>query len=185
MPSSRRHQVDGREVCVYDGLLPHEQVVVLTSMFDEGAFTRTEWARPDTAAVRHWALNIPLEVGSRLAVYEPMMRAVQELMAGKSYRIYRCYCNHASYGDVLFTHTDCEPQARDLTALWYVAPQWDVEWGGETLFYNRQADAEVAVTPRPGRLVIFDGTIQHAGRPPNRNCYAPRYTLAYKLEPAG
>jgi len=45
------------------------------------------------------------------------------------------------------------------------------------------ADAEAVVSPKPGRLVIFDGSILHAGRPPNRSCYAPRYTLAYKLEP--
>jgi Rps23 Pro-64 3,4-dihydroxylase Tpa1-like proline 4-hydroxylase len=70
-----------------------------------------------------------------------------------------------------------------LTALWYVAPEWNVEWGGETMLYNRDQDAVACVTPRPGRLAIFDGTILHAGRPPNRICYAPRYTLAFKLEP--
>ena len=58
-----------------------------------------------------------------------------------------------------------------------------MEWGGETLFFNSIMDAEVAVSPRPGRLVVFDGAIIHVGRPPNRVCYAPRYTLAFKLEP--
>jgi SM-20-related protein len=38
------------------------------------------------------------------------------------------------------------------------------------------------VSPRPGRLVIFDGSIPHAGRPPSRICHAPRYTLAYKFD---
>jgi SM-20-related protein len=183
MQASRRHLIDGREVRIYDGLLSMQDILTQTALFDDGAFTRTEWARPGTAAVRHWVLNIPLDVGLRLPVYAPMMQAVSDISAGRPYRAYRCYCNHSTYGDLLFTHTDCEPGTSDLTALWYVAPNWDVEWGGETLFYNRQHDAEVAVTPKPGRLVIFDGTIQHAGRPPNRNCYAPRYTLAYKLEP--
>jgi hypothetical protein len=183
MQASRRHLIDGREVRVYDGLLGRQDILGLTAMLDEGAFTRTESARPDTAAIRHWVLNIPLEAGMRLPVHAPMMEAVRDIAAGKPYRSYRCYCNHSSFGDMLFTHTDCDPAAKEFTALWYIAPEWDVEWGGETLLFNRDKDAEVAVTPRPGRLLIFDGTILHAGRPPNRACYAPRYTLAYKLEP--
>lgn len=184
MSPSRRHLIDGREVRVYDGLLSPQDILGLTAMFDEGAFTRSESARPDTAAVRHWVLNIPLEVGKKLPVHTPMLEAMRDVAGGQPYRSYRCYCNHSSFGDLLFTHTDCEPGAREFTALWYVAPQWDLEWGGETLLFNRERDAEVAVSPRPGRLLIFDGTILHAGRPPSRACYAPRYTLAYKLEPA-
>jgi hypothetical protein len=56
-------------------------------------------------------------------------------------------------------------------------------WSGETMLYDHNQDAVACVTPRPGRLAIFDGTILHAGRPPNRICYAPRYTLAFKLAP--
>lgn len=86
---------------------------------------------------------------------------------------------------MLFTHTDALPGQKGLTALWYIAPEWNVEWGGETLFYDSGLDAVAVVTPRPGRLVVFDGSITHVGRPPNRICYVPRYTLAFKLEPAG
>jgi hypothetical protein len=184
MPASRRHLVDGREVRIYDGLLQKQDILSLTAMFDQGAFTRTESARPDTAPVRHWVLNIPLEIGLKLPVYAPMMEAVKDASSGRAYRGYRCYCNHAAYGDMLFTHTDSQPGAVEFTALWFIAPEWDVEWGGETLLFNKERDAEVAVSPRPGRLLIFDGSILHAGRPPSRVCYAPRYTLAYKLEPA-
>jgi hypothetical protein len=53
------------------------------------------------------------------------------------------------------------------------------------MFYDNAMDGVACVTPKPGRMAIFDGTIRHVGRPPNRNCYAPRYTLALKLEPPG
>jgi SM-20-related protein len=184
MPSSRRHLVDGREVRIYDGLLSRQDILALTAMFDDAAFTRTESARPETAAVRHWVLNIPLDTGTKLPVYAPMLEAMRDIAGGTAYRGYRCYCNHSSFGDMLFTHTDCQPGSREYTALWYIAPEWDVEWGGETVLFNKDQDAEVAVSPRPGRLLIFDGNILHAGRAPSRVCYAPRYTLAYKLEPA-
>lgn len=183
MEASRRQTVDGREIRVYDGLLSKPDIYALTDMFDKGAFTRSEYARDDTTTVRHWVLNIPLDVSTRLPVYAPTLEAVRGFPAGETYRAYRCYCNHAAHGDVLFTHTDARPGEKGLTALWYIAPDWDREWGGETLFYNAQGDAEAVVSPRSGRLVIFDGAITHAGRPPNRQCYAPRYTLAFKLEP--
>ncbi|HRD72804.1 MAG TPA: hypothetical protein PK027_05145 [Aquimonas sp.] len=43
-------------------------------------------------------------------------------------------------------------------------------------------DVRAAIMPRPGRLALFHGDIPHAGRPPNRICYALRYTLAMKFE---
>ena len=42
--------------------------------------------------------------------------------------------------------------------------------------------ASVVTVLTSGDLVIFDGAIKHAGRPPNRICYAPRYTMAIKFE---
>jgi len=157
-------------------------VLALTGMFDSGAFTRNESARGDTQAFRHWVLNIPLEAAMRLAAYLPTVAGVEDFAKSRKYRAYRSYCNHAAHGDMLFTHTDSRPGEQGLTALWYIAPLWDVEWGGETLFFNSKMDAEAVVSPKPGRLVIFDGSITHAGRPPNRACYAPRYTLAYKFD---
>lgn len=183
MPLTRAVQVEGRPIRIYDGLVPQPHIRQLTDAFQSAHFVKDEVARPDTSQHRHWALNIPLETAAQLAVYQPTLNAVRDFEAGDTYRVYRCYCNHAAYGDVLFTHTDAQPGSKGLTALWYIAPEWNVEWGGETLFYNSDQDAEAVVTPRPGRLVIFDGSILHAGRPPNRNCYAPRYTLAFKLEP--
>jgi SM-20-related protein len=181
--ATRRHSIEGREVRVYDGLLDAKHIHELTAALQGGGFTRTESARPDTSAFRHWVLNIPMQTATELPVYEPTLMAAREFAAEIAYRIYRCYCNHAAYGDMLFTHTDCAPGAGELTALWFIAPEWNVEWGGETLFFDSTMDAQAAVTPRPGRLVLFDGSLTHVGRPPNRICFAPRYTLAYKLQP--
>lgn len=182
MSLTRAQQIEGRSIRVYDGLVALAHMKQLTNAFLNANFVRDEVARPDTAAFRHWALNIPMEAAEQLAVYTPTLTAIRDFEQGANYQIYRCYCNHASYGDMLFTHTDVEPGGKGLTALWYIAPEWDVEWGGETLFFNSEMDAEAVVTPKPGRLVIFDGAIRHVGRPPTRICYAPRYTLAFKLQ---
>lgn len=181
MQANRICAVDGRPIRVYDGLLDQQDIFRLTAAMEQNAFTRSEVARPETANFRHWALKIPLDAAQRLPFYQPTRDAVREFDPEHEYEVYRCYCNHASFGEMLFTHTDCVPGGTELTCLWYITPEWNVEWGGETMFFNSQMDAEVAVSPKPGRLVVFDGNITHAGRPPNRICYAPRYTLALKL----
>jgi len=182
MQANRQHSIEGREIRVYDGLLGANDILALTAAFENGAFTRNEFARPETASYRHWVLKIPLDTAARLPVYQPTLAAATEFAGKALYKIYRCYCNHAAYGDMLFTHTDAQPGSLEITALWFIAPDWNVEWGGETLFFDSSMDAQVAVSPKPGRLVMFDGSLTHVGRPPNRICYAPRYTLAFKLE---
>ncbi|MCG8434909.1 MAG: 2OG-Fe(II) oxygenase [Gammaproteobacteria bacterium] len=180
---TRRGEIDGKQIIVYDKLISSEDNVRLAEALDANAFTRNEYAKPETVQFRHWAINVTLQDTQKLPIYEPALQAAKPFCGdGSKYRIYRSYCNYASYGDMLFTHTDCLPDAKELTALWFIAKEWDVEWGGETLFFNKDMDAEFVVSPKPGRLVVFDGAITHVGKPPNRICYTPRYTFAFKLE---
>lgn len=173
--------IDGRPLRVFDGLLPNvaDYVRVLT----RAAFTRSEIARPETAEYKHWATEVKLDALLRQPIYGITCDALNAFATdGFDYQPYRAYTNVASYGDMLFTHTDCLPHQHDLTALWYLCESWDIEWGGETMFFDSDGEIAHAVQPRPGRLVIFDGAIKHVGRPPNRICYAPRYTFAIKFQ---
>ncbi len=182
MPTpSRSEQVEGREVFVFDGLVTVEEVTRYFTAISQAAFTRTESARADAAEYRHWVCEMPLENLPRTSLWQATERAVAELRPGERYLPYRVYTNFASQGDLLRTHVDAPPAARELTALWYLCDRWDREWGGETLFYDAAGDARFAVSPKPGRLLMFDGAIRHAGKPPNRNCPIGRYTFAIKL----
>lgn len=173
--------ISGRPLRVFDHLLPNVDEYVRG--LSRAAFTRTEIARPDTAQYRHWATEVKLENLIKQPILDITLGAVKGFESpSHSYRPYRAYTNAASYGDMLFTHTDCLPDQHDLTALWYLCEQWDIEWGGETMFYDEMNEVALAVIPRPGRLVVFDGAIKHVGRPPNRICYVPRYTFAIKFE---
>ncbi|HTU64514.1 MAG TPA: 2OG-Fe(II) oxygenase [Steroidobacteraceae bacterium] len=177
---SRIATVGSREIFVFDGLLPAEEVAVYARAIPQAAFTRSESARPDSD-VRHWVCEMPLENLPRTSLWHATEQVVSELRPQERYRPYRVYTNFSSFGDLLLTHVDALPNARELTALWYLCDRWDAEWGGETLFYDDGNDAQVAVSPRPGRLLLFDGAIRHAGKPPNRNCPVGRYTFAIKL----
>lgn len=185
-PRVREGSVDGRPVRVIDGLMPLPEATQLFQFLNNSNFAHTEIARQDTQAFRHWVCNFQLADCSRMPLYRYTMEAVSTWLPERGpHRCYRAYCNLANYGDMLFTHTDSTPEEADLTALWYIAPRWDVEWGGETLLFDSEGDARFVVSPRPGRLLLFDSRILHAGRPPNRVCVLPRLTFALKLEPEG
>lgn len=173
--------IDGKQLWVFDSLSSHSETKELYQSLLNGAFKRDEIARPDTQDYRHFALNLNSMMYKSLPVYQRSVAAIEQLTA-KRYQAYRGYVNHAAFGDMLFTHTDCKPESDELTVLMYVCDTWDIEWGGETLFFNSEDDCAFACTPKPGRVVIFNGAIKHVGRPPNRICYTPRYTLAFKME---
>jgi SM-20-related protein len=183
--ATRAASVDGRDVAIFDSLVPIEEAVRYFGAVSHAAFTRTETARPEAAEYRHWVCEMPLENLARTSLWQATQRAIASMRPSEEYRPYRCYTNFASYGDVLLTHVDALPGARELTALWFLCDRWDIEWGGETLFFDSAGEAQIAVAPKPGRLLLFDGAIRHVGRPPNRNCLVSRYTFAIKLRATG
>jgi len=178
---TRQASVGGRDVFVFDGLVDNAEINRYFAGMSQASFTRTETARPDSQEFRHWVCETPLANLSRIAMGPATEAVVARLRPGERYQPYRAYTNFASYGDTLLTHVDALPNARELTALWFICERWDTDWGGETLFYDDAGDAEIAVSPKPGRLLLFDGAIRHAGKPPNRNCAVARFTFAVKL----
>ncbi|WP_083304931.1 UPF0489 family protein [Moorena producens] len=73
------------------------------------------------------------------------------------------------------------------TAICYINPMWRADWDGETKLYSERdpskADLIYACLPKPGRVLIFDGTIPHRGCPPSRLCNKLRITVAYQFPP--
>ncbi|WP_365980691.1 DUF6817 domain-containing protein [Sphingomonas sp.] len=92
----------------------------------------------------------------------------------------RVYANGHTYGGDGHQHKDSE-RAGHYTALYYAHPDWEANWGGETLFFDAAGrDVVKAVHPRPGRLVFFPGVIPHAARSPSRDCPALRAVIVVK-----
>ncbi len=176
-------RVDGREVFVVDDVIGGERLAHLATWFDFAAAQRVESDSADGIDVRSWI--VPLESG--VVVQQPyseaILREVDRCFPGERFTLKRAYCNVVGFGDVLVPHRDSNA-ARDVTALLFVNDTWERIWGGETIFYNDAGDAVHAVSPKPGRLVLFRSRIEHRGTPPSRLCLRSRLTLALKLEGA-
>ena len=181
---TRRAEVEGRDIFVFDGLIPDQELGEYADALGRAAFTRTEFAKPETAEYKHWVSEMPLANLFQLPLWPATLNAIACVRPEQAYRPYRVYTNFAAYGDMLYTHVDSTPDRRGLTALWFLSKHWEPEWGGETMFFDASGDAMFCASPRPGRLVLFDGAIPHVGRPPSRICFAPRFTFAIKLDPA-
>jgi SM-20-related protein len=92
----------------------------------------------------------------------------------------RIYANGHTYGGDGHLHTDCEQEGH-YTSIYYAHAEWDVNWAGETVFFDRAGrDVVKSVSPMPGRLVHFPGHIPHAARSPSRVCPALRAVFVIK-----
>ena len=95
--------------------------------------------------------------------------------------LYSAYINVLREGNNPGIHVDAPYFVPDnQTVLLYLNPDWDPEWGGETIFFDDDLDAKTLVAPRAGRVVIFDGRIPHTGRPPTPKYNHNRYIMAFK-----
>lgn len=106
-----------------------------------------------------------------------MIKAYSEHLTNSE--LQRTYCNKILNTDTPQSHRDSKYEV-DMTVLYYVNPNYDFEWGGETIFYNDECDAIQCVTPKTGRVVIFPGNVLHSARPFAMYVTEPRYTIAFK-----
>jgi len=125
------------------------------------------------------------EVPHAAVALDPLFAILNDVLAEafpcEAFAPYRVYVNRILPTDTTFPHRDSEPQSGDVTVLYYVNEQWMREWGGETIFFDDEGDARIAIAPRPGRIVAFRGDLEHRVGVPTRLCTTDRLTLAYKV----
>ncbi len=143
-------------------------------------YVRKEKSRPGVPGVAAVS-DIPPEKVALDPFLRGLRQTVERLFPDEQFSDQRAYVNCSVFGDSYYAHRDCEPQQQHVTALYYANLEWSIDWGGETIYYNDDEDAELVILPRPGRLVVARGAVLHRGCVPTRNCHEERYTLAYKL----
>ncbi len=79
--------------------------------------------------------------------------------------------------DVHFIHSHPNKQV----ALYYCNLDWEDGWYGETMFYDSNDLEKVSFTSlyKPGRIILFDGSIPHAIRP--QSMRGPKYRISLTL----
>ena len=179
-PKARRLTISGRELFLCDGFVDPAHVTKIANVVKTLNYQRKERSRPDLPAVASSADIV--DAALRMDPFFLRLRQVAEQMfSGEVLRDQRAYVNSSVFGDMYYAHRDCAAHRNHVTILYYVNLNWQTDWGGETIFYDDDNEAQLVVTPRPGRMVISRGAILHRGTVPTRACHEERYTIAYKL----
>jgi SM-20-related protein len=183
-PKIRKTMISGREIFICDHVIDP----LLVKQIGEGVrslpYIRKEKSRPDVPGLAAVS-DIPAEKITVDPFLRSVRRLVEQAFPHEQFSDQRAYVNCSVHGDGYYLHRDCPAREPHVTALYYANLEWLPDWGGETIFYNDEEEAEIVVTPRPGRLVIARGAVLHRGTVPTRVCYEQRYTLAYKLNSSG
>jgi len=136
--------------------------------------------RSDARRILHWAYDFKdteIESNRTLRALTVVARRFLAHRGLPFAFLERAYANIALYGDVQLAHDDGDV----WTALYFANPEWDLDFGGELFMYGEDPSVAVAIQPRPGRLVVFDGMIPHRAGVPSKLCLDPRITVAIKL----
>ena len=179
-PAIRRALISGREIFVCDNMLALETINRIGTLVQTLVYRRKEKSRPGVPGLAAIS-EIAAPQISNNAFLQNLRRIAEQVFPGEPFSDQRAYVNSSVYGDSYYVHRDCPENESHVTALYYANLEWQADWGGETIYFNDDYDAELVVSPRPGRVVVARGAILHRGTVPTRTCYEERLTLAYKL----
>lgn len=179
-PKIDRHLISGRELFICDGFVDPAFVTKIAGVVKTLLYHRKERSRRDVPATAASA-----DIADAALKVDPfflrMRQVAEQMFPGELLRDQRAYVNNSVYGDMYHVHRDCSEHRNHVTVLYYVNTDWRADWGGETIFYDDDEEAQLVVSPKAGRLVISRGAILHRGTVPTRACHEERYTIAYKL----
>ncbi len=170
-----------RTLFVLDGAVSTEAMPIVHRYFQNLDYAFCDIDGDETAHVRHLRCDFTAEELEANPLLSSILSMAQRFLLahkGESTRVDDAYANFTLFGDAQFAHRD----GPVWTALYFTNEEWKPDWAGEFLAYTEGiVGMSLAIAPRPGRLLIFDGNILHRGGAPSKYCLVPRITLAYKL----
>ena len=126
----------------------------------------------------HTTLQISgLEYAGILPYFEKCINETEWFTNNKLSKI---VLNLVRSNDVHYHHIHHDQQV----CLYYINLDWRDGWHGETLFYDKCDYDKIVFTSiyKPGRIILFDGSIPHAIRPQSIKAPKFRFTLSLFYE---
>lgn len=177
---SRNIRVSDKDIFVFDNLFCQSDIL---NIFQQIVANE----KPSFARVNNEEKNYaPLLMSSPkisdkyiTPIYEMVSTLVSDYFSNLDLTARRIQVNFNSFGEFQSIHQD---QDSVLTVLYFANPTWKVDWLGEISFYDDSRNEVIsAITPIPGRIVIFNSLISHRGGVPSRLCFTPRIVVAIKF----
>ena len=179
-PSLQSLTIADRSVWVLDQAVPRNIVETLYADLSTRTFTFTNQDSEATEFANHLIHQGELadENPNTIGRVVEAAQALIHKLGHPTFPLERVYVTTALFGDYQHVHRDGDV----WTALYFVNPVWHTDWGGELLLYHDDnASISTAVAPRCGRLVIFDGMLNHRAGVPSKYCPIARLALVIKF----
>ncbi|MBI3293220.1 MAG: 2OG-Fe(II) oxygenase [Deltaproteobacteria bacterium] len=149
----------------------------MAALFAESQFDRGEHPNDPLASM------LSNERAQSLPFVGPLGRLIDQHakqfgMKNAGHEYFAGYLARTRFDDVASLHHDNTCCQNCLSVLYYANATWEPSWGGETLFFDESGDAACSVSPKPGRIAIFNSFLLHRGGIPMRNAPVERFVVA-------
>lgn len=175
----------GKKIYVYDEVFNRRENLGIYNLIVNAPFTRTNidlylLNNLDRDA-KWWSVIAPDSQISSLI--NPKYVESLDVLDWKRVAIKGQYINYSTSNSVDFLHSDVDENDNNVyTVLHYVNHTWNVNWHGETIFYNDNCSEAIhAQVIKPGTVLVFDSRLQHSAVPCSIAAEHPRFTIATKL----
>lgn len=184
--------IDNKKIFVFDNILDYTDQSQLYSFALNSAFKNKNLDRNNHMDRKYnkWRCDLTQEEAEESCLFKALKIAIDKAFKDRKVEVTptSSYINYSTFSDVDLLHIDAANFSETLsikvyTFLLYGNNKWDIDWSGETKFYTNNL-SEIAYSSifKPGRAILFDGTIPHSAVPPSRLSNEPRYTFAVKLD---
>lgn len=184
MITKTEHIVNNKKLIVYDGLFKTTELRDIYSMASQSPYIKTNFdvaIENNIMSDTKWSFMMD-PMNPIYQLISKKFNIIDELSRTR-FQVERSYINCSTLETVDTVHLDCLAEEKNnYTVLIYANFIWKSKWHGETIFYDDDCEEAVfVVSPKPGRLVFFDGAIPHSAIAPSRIAEYPRYTIATKI----
>ena len=172
----------GKMIAVYDDLFDYNQRCAW-SAFVEKSYFKVNGA-DDLNSLYSGGLQMYAQYSSQDLENMGFTNSPGFQMLDKEYnlqkrKIKQARINLSPASEKNVVHTD----SAGLTLIYYCNLEWSLDWGGHTLFMDDTLkDAEYTCLYKPGRVVLFDGTIPHMIMTPTSSAKTHRFSFALQLD---
>lgn len=156
---------------VFPNIIPQENFIELSNLLSNGSWTFT--GNSGDGGFTFWYKDLINESMFREDVFNLICT-----QTNKKFKLLQVYANGQTHGQPGHLHLDSQD---GYTFLIYMNTFWNVEWGGNTVFFNDETKETAQVCPTPNLGILFHGSVLHYGADPSRHFNGLRMTVAYKL----
>jgi Rps23 Pro-64 3,4-dihydroxylase Tpa1-like proline 4-hydroxylase len=119
-------------------------------------------------------------------IFDESDKIIKEKVSNhKEFKVDNAYASGNVFGTINEVHQDNGARSAEevITVMFYLNKIWNLSYGGETIFLSPNwSEIMFSVTPKPGRAIIFDGSIPHGAREISRTCAELRMVATVKYK---